>query len=147
MEVTELTYDNVEEYEGLLSDALLDNIGRKYHGGMVISDGGFDRICVSLFWDRKNLEIKSEDTICEMLDLSSVDPEGCDLLLSSFDGKNRSSGVKRAAFEFAGLEDDLSDSLKKYGLDIRRAESRDILKRTFVGDREHRHVVGLYRAF
>ncbi|MBR4515496.1 MAG: hypothetical protein IKO61_11490 [Lachnospiraceae bacterium] len=127
MRIVELTNDNVDDYEGCLDSDLLDNIGREYHGGAVALKEKADDVSAALFWNLKNVETENEDTINEILNLSSADSECGDEILCFFDEKNNSCGAKKAVFEFAELDKELQGLLEKDGFDIHKAESRDII--------------------
>ena len=126
MEITELTDDNAEEFEDLLDDTLLSDIGREYHGGLVAFDNAAKSISSALFWEIKNAEDSKETTVSEIVEFFSDDPTECDELLRVFDEKSIEAGAGESLFEFDKLDDICNRSLKKNGFKIKESESRDI---------------------
>ena len=126
MTIIELTDDNAEDYEDFLDDAVMADIGREYHQGLIIENSAGDGVRASVFWELKNVEIEDADTTSEILDLFSSDSDACGEVLRAFDEKGIASGARRSYFELSELDPIQRESLENDGFKLKKTESRDI---------------------
>lgn len=126
MKVIEITDDNAEDYEDFFDKTVLNDVGREYHGGLLIENDRSDGVRAAVFWELKNAEVKGVDTTSEIVDLIATDTDGCEEVLKAFDDKGVFSGVKSSYFEFDELDEDRKEALENDGFKVSKDESRDI---------------------
>ena len=127
MKIVELTDDNVEDYDGIIDEELLADIGREYHKGIIAKEKDSDDIKAGIFWELKNAELEDTDTVSEIIALlkGSVDVSG-DLMKVYNEDIVRNS-AELSYFEFPELDEERRSVFDKEKYKIAKVESRDII--------------------
>ena len=127
MRIVELTENNVDDYESGFDYALVKNIGREYHRGLVVEKEDSSGADAAVFWELKHLDEHDKDTISEILSLIASDPEECDALLTAYNKKNLSAATEISYFEFNELDDVRREAFDRDRYKVKNSESRDIV--------------------
>ncbi len=125
MKIVDVTEENKEEYEGLIDELTLNNIGREYCRGIAGSNEDSDDLDAAIFW-----ELKNKDDVAgarsEILYVLAPDEDDGDEILTAYNIRTGYDKVARSFFEFPELGSQEQRALKRKGFEIREGESRDI---------------------
>lgn len=123
MEIMELNEEIVFLFRDVIGSDLAESIGREFFRGIVAVDDE-NRPCGSMVWEYKNME-ENKSTESEIFLINS-DGGVIPPLLNAYDEQISYSEVGKSFFEIPSLPDEVLESLREYGFEIKKTESRDL---------------------
>ncbi len=127
MAVVELAEDNLEQYADFVGMEDIENIGREYYRGVVITDDKDDPLSAGI-WELIHADKEEMDTQARIVCLKAKNDAEADKLLETCTLMFVNEDVKHSFFEMpVGKKGIKREILKNAGYEIKEAESSEIV--------------------